>query len=216
MKRLLFGAIVAALTILAAPAFAVCPSTLQLKDNAGVTAPGKYVDDGSGNCQPQVVIGPLTGEVGTPGTGISQPTGGVGLSGWLSGIYQKLSNVLTVTQTPCSPYHLSGGTTASNNASSVKAAAGTLCDGIVVNTSASLAYLKIYDSATPPTCSSATGLKHVYPIPYGPSNIGAGVGPSHAMGETYLNGIAFCVTGGGADTDNSNAPAGIFVEIAYK
>lgn len=34
---------------------------------------------------------------GNSGTGINQPTGGTGLLGWLSGIYQKLSNTLTVT-----------------------------------------------------------------------------------------------------------------------
>ena len=34
---------------------------------------------------------------GTDGTGITAPTGGSGIRGWLSGIYSKLSNALTVT-----------------------------------------------------------------------------------------------------------------------
>lgn len=38
-------------------------------------------------------ISPNTGEVGTPATGFAQPTGGVGLSGWLSGIYNKIVTV---------------------------------------------------------------------------------------------------------------------------
>lgn len=47
MKRLLlaFG-----FCLFAQPLFAACPSTLLLKDAAGVTAPAKYLDDGSGNC----------------------------------------------------------------------------------------------------------------------------------------------------------------------
>lgn len=35
---------------------------------------------------------------GTDGTGITPPTGGSGIRGWLSGIFQKLSNALAVTQ----------------------------------------------------------------------------------------------------------------------
>jgi len=37
-------------------------------------------------------ISPNTGEVGTPATGVSQPTGGVGLSGWLSGIFHMIGS----------------------------------------------------------------------------------------------------------------------------
>ena len=33
---------------------------------------------------------------GTDGSGITQPTGGAGIRGWLSGIYSKLSGTLTV------------------------------------------------------------------------------------------------------------------------
>ena len=35
---------------------------------------------------------------GTAGTGISQPTGGAGLSGWLSGIYKTVTGTLNVAQ----------------------------------------------------------------------------------------------------------------------
>ena len=53
MKKLSVGVILG-WSLVATPAFAVCPTNLQLKDNAGVTAPGKYTDDGSGNCQANV------------------------------------------------------------------------------------------------------------------------------------------------------------------
>jgi hypothetical protein len=50
---------------------------------------------------PALVVGlsPNTGEVGTPASGVSQPSGGVGISGWLSGIYNKLSGAISVTGT---------------------------------------------------------------------------------------------------------------------
>lgn len=134
------------------------------------------------------------------------------------GVNAFVTNTPTVTPQPttgngCTPYHLSGGTTASNNSTNVKNAAGTLCRFTVISTSATLAYLKVYDSASAPTCSSATNLKHVYPIPAGVSGGGAQVFDS--FGEKYGNGISFCVTGGGGDTDNSNAPTGVFVEGSY-
>jgi len=84
----------------AVPTLAACPATLQLKDNAGATPNAKYVDDGSGNCQPSVIIGVNQGEAGTPQTGQSQPTGGVGLSGWLSGIYNRIVALVTAVGTP--------------------------------------------------------------------------------------------------------------------
>ena len=40
-------------------------------------------------------LSPNTGEVGTPATGVSQPAGGVGLSGWLSSIYNSINSVLS-------------------------------------------------------------------------------------------------------------------------
>jgi hypothetical protein len=43
-----------------------------------------------------VALSQNTGEVGTPASGVAQPTGGVGLSGWLSGIYNRLSGSLTI------------------------------------------------------------------------------------------------------------------------
>lgn len=52
MKRLILSLV--ALFALYGTAYATCPSTLQLKDNAGVTANADYNDDGSGNCIPSV------------------------------------------------------------------------------------------------------------------------------------------------------------------
>jgi hypothetical protein len=117
----------------------------------------------------------------------------------------------------CTPYHLSGGTAASTNSTAIKAAAaGTLCDLTLINTTATIYYLKLYDSAGAPTCSSATGLKHVYPIPASATSSGAGIQRTMTFGEAYTSGIGFCVTGGGGDTDNTNAATGVYIEASYK
>jgi hypothetical protein len=113
----------------------------------------------------------------------------------------------------CLPYHLSGGTTASTNSNLIATGPGVLCKLVAISTSATLAYLKVYDLAAAPTCSSATGLKHVYPI--SASATGAGfVSVDPLQGERYLLGIGFCVTGGGGDTDNTNAPTGVYIEAS--
>jgi hypothetical protein len=117
--------------------------------------------------------------------------------------------------TACTPYHLSGGTTASSNANLIVTGPTTLCKIIAISTSATLAYLKVYDLAGAPTCSSAVGLKHVYPVPA--SATGAGmVAVDPLQGEKYLLGAAYCVTGGGGDTDSTNAPTGIFIEASTR
>jgi hypothetical protein len=104
-------------------------STIVVKDGNGISRTYDVVTDGSGNfvgmfglcdgtaaaqcaavkaastapasTDPAVIvaISSNTGEVGTPATGVSQPSGGVGISGWLSGIYNKLSRSICVTGT---------------------------------------------------------------------------------------------------------------------
>src|SRR6185312_15049380 len=71
MKRILGIAALAFFFLGAAPALATtCPANLQLKDNAGITAPGKYSDDGSGNCMPNAVPGAVI----STGTGWTSAT----------------------------------------------------------------------------------------------------------------------------------------------
>jgi hypothetical protein len=63
-------------------------------------------ESGSGNKAQKTYIGEPVGETiiipaqeGTDGTGITAPTGAIGIRGWLSGIYNKLSGALAVTGT---------------------------------------------------------------------------------------------------------------------
>jgi hypothetical protein len=117
----------------------------------------------------------------------------------------------------CAPYHLSGGTSAGTNSTLISANARTLCDLTLLNPTDTPAFLKVYDTATAPTCSSATGLKHVYLIPADSGSNGAGLQRTIPnAGEGYVSGLGFCVVGGGTDTDATNAPAGVLIEGSWK
>lgn len=56
--------------------------------------PSDFPDSGT-----HTQLATLHADNGTDGSGITQPTGGVGIRGWLSGIYNKLSGSLAVTGT---------------------------------------------------------------------------------------------------------------------
>lgn len=58
MRRLLL-AIIATLAF-SGVAHATCPATLMIKDATGTNYTAKYIDDGSGNCLPNAVVGGLT------------------------------------------------------------------------------------------------------------------------------------------------------------
>ncbi len=114
------------------------------------------------------------------------------------------------------PYHLAGGTAASNNSTLVSTGAHTVYSIMAVNTTSTIYYLRIYDSAAAPTCSSATGAILTIPIPNAAA-AGAGVAmPFGATGLLVANGFGFCVTGGGGDTDNTNAATGVYINGTYK
>lgn len=103
---------------------------------------------------------------------------------------------------------------ATTNATNCKASAGTLYGYELVNTTATLYYLRLYNLATAPTCSSATGFIRSIPIPASAS--GAGLARDTIVGASYGTGIGFCLTAGGASTDNTNAVTGIYVSLSYK
>jgi hypothetical protein len=114
-------------------------------------------------------------------------------------------------------FHINGGTTsASTNSTLVSTGAHTLYSIYAVNaTAGSIAYLRLYDTAVAPTCSSATGASWSIPIPY--SATGAGVVLNlGAVGMLFANGLGFCVTGGGTDTDNTNALTVAYIGGLYK
>ncbi|WP_372785036.1 hypothetical protein [Phenylobacterium sp.] len=104
---------------------------------------------------------------------------------------------------------------ASNNANFVKASAGTLCGGLAINTTPTLYYLRLYNLTAAPTCSSATGFVATIPVPASATGAGTliNLGP---FGAAFTTGIAYCITGGGTSTDNTNAAVGVFITLATK
>lgn len=182
-----------------------------------------------------VVDAQLATDLGPPGaTACATDTGSCSINALAQRIAQRISSLITALGTPMqqsggsvqpvagtsggtTPYHLSGATASGTNSTSIKGSAGQLYALIPINTSTSIGYLKIYDSASAPTCSSATGLKHVYPVPPAAASGGAnGFALPIPVGEAYASGIGFCFTGGGGDTDNTNGPAGVYIEGSYK
>lgn len=120
----------------------------------------------------------------------------------------------SVAFTPC---YIKGGTGTladTTNHANCKATPGNFYGFRAINTSATLAYLKMYDLATDPTCSSATGFIESIPIPASATGAGA-IEPSNSP-IAYAAGIAYCVTGGSASTDNSAPPAGVFITLKTK
>jgi hypothetical protein len=103
---------------------------------------------------------------------------------------------------------------ASTNATNCKASAGNFYGVRAVNTTATLYYLRLYNASGTPTCSSATGFIESIPIPA--SATGAGIAAITTVPVGYSTGIAFCFTGGGSSTDNTNAATGVYLTIYYK
>lgn len=101
-------------------------------------------------------------------------------------------------------------TTASTNATSVKGSAGSLGVIVAVNPTATVAYLKVFNKATSPTVGTDTPVWNI-PIPANTS--GAGVVIPIPVGISFNAGIAVAVTGGAALLDNSNAVAGVAVNL---
>lgn len=103
---------------------------------------------------------------------------------------------------------------ASTNATSVKASAGNIYGIFLVNTTATLYYIRFYNLATAPTCSSATGFVHSLTIPA--LATGAGFVFPSSYGRAFSTGIAYCITAGPTSTDNVAAAVGIEGVIDYR
>lgn len=103
--------------------------------------------------------------------------------------------------------------TASTNATSVKATPGALYSVVAVNTSATVYYLKLYDKATAPTCASDTVVQ-TYPVP--PNTAYNPVVIPFTAPVGFQAGIGFCLTGGIADNDNTNAATGVAINLVFR
>ena len=108
------------------------------------------------------------------------------------------------------PYHYL--TAASTNSNLVQAGRLSLHDILAVNTTATIYYLKLYDKATAPTCG--TDIPKLT-IPLSASTSGVVTPLSSTLGFYFQLGIGFCVVGGIADTDNSNAATGVAINLGF-
>lgn len=107
---------------------------------------------------------------------------------------------------------------ASTNATSCFNRPGNFYGVRAINTTATLYYLRLYNLAAAPTCSSATGFVFSVPVPPaaaagGANGITVNVG---TYGLSFTTGLSFCLTGGATSTDNTSAATGVFVNLAYK
>jgi hypothetical protein len=100
--------------------------------------------------------------------------------------------------------------TASTNSTLVYAGPSQLQSMIIVNTTATIYYLKLYDTPVAPTCGSGTPVQR-YPIPT--STVG-GVIALSVEGMIFARGIGFCLTGALADADTTVAATGVVMNFA--
>jgi len=115
-------------------------------------------------------------------------------------------NVTAVTGTPA--HYLSA---ASTNATVVKASAGTILNITAINTTATVYYLKLHDTASTPTAGS-TAVVQCYAIPASTSGNGFVI----SVPIAFASGVAFTCVGGIADNDSSNAATGIAINFVYR
>lgn len=121
-----------------------------------------------------------------------------------------------VSQVPTASIPVKYLSAASTNATRVKASAGAIDQLTLINTTTTLYYLKFYNKASAvPTCNSDT-VVFTIPVPYGASNSGGGAAIPFPLGLRFNTGIGFCLTGGLADSDNSNAATGVVLSMAFR
>lgn len=118
-----------------------------------------------------------------------------------------LSVFITSAYAQSAPKHIL--TTASTNCSLVNAGKTILRNVVPGNTTATIYYLKFYDKATAPVAATDTP---VLTIP-----LTASASPLNPIGSvdgfSFLNGMGICVTGAITDNDNTNAAAGVVINI---
>jgi hypothetical protein len=113
------------------------------------------------------------------------------------------------------PAPLSYLSAASTNCTLVVNTGAVYKSGLFINTTATLYYLKLYDTNVVPTAGAGTPVRRI-PIPFGTSSSGGGVPDNPLDGLSFRSGIGFCLTGGIADNDSSNAATGLTLNFGIK
>lgn len=168
---------------------------------SSITANGTYVVLNTVAITSVNVAAPVTWNSGTAVITITGSTGSSGAGQGASAF------------TPCYVKSGTGTVNDTSNHANCKSSAGTFLGSRAINTSATLAYLRLYNLAGDPTCSSSTGFVESIPIPASAT----GAGYIDVMSNfNYDTGIAYCVTGGGANNNNDAPPAGVYITLTYQ
>lgn len=104
--------------------------------------------------------------------------------------------------------------TASDNATNIKASAATVFTVLVTNTTEQIAYVKLYDIATTPSCGSTPIISGPLPVP-GLNQTASWGAPTFFLGIQTTSGLGICITGGPTDTDDTIVQPGIYVTILW-
>jgi len=100
---------------------------------------------------------------------------------------------------------------------SVKGSAGMLYSVELGGIGSTPAYLKLYDTASAPTCGSGAPVKRLIIPAAATAADGAGSNVTIPLGLAFANGIGLCVTAGIADADATAPAASTFlVNLDYK
>lgn len=100
---------------------------------------------------------------------------------------------------------------ASTNSTLVFPGPSLLMGGVIVNTTSTEYFLKIYDTVSAPTCGTGTP-KLRYPIPS--NSNGGGAFYLSPDSQKFAFGVGFCLTGAIGDSDTTAAAAGVAINLA--
>lgn len=107
-------------------------------------------------------------------------------------------------------------TAATNNAQMIGIPGPHQVTGVTTfSTAASDMFVRIYDSASPPTCSSGVGLVAAFPMPKGATLSAFNSGLDNG-GFTVQNGIGLCVTGAIGAADNTAGAVGGALSVTIR
>jgi len=132
----------------------------------------------------------------------------IGLAAWAQTPVFNVPNPTTQTSVNGFDIQSGTGTTSGTNSQLGQAGNTNLFGWWAVNTTGTLAYWRFYNLVTAPTCSSSTGFLFSVPIPANTN--AAGIVVNLPFPRNFSAGLSWCITGAGANNDNSNAPAGVY------
>lgn len=104
---------------------------------------------------------------------------------------------------------------ASTNCTLIVTGAHTLSMVLPLNTTTTTYYLKMFDKATAPVAGTDTPIQD-YPVPWGSNNSVGGVALPLPLGLRFTKGVGFCLTGGIALNDATNAAIGVALNFGVQ